>query len=202
MAGASFVIVAPLFVSDGGITPVIHAHLQQCSARDADTCSDGASFEVTRRKCGAGRRAPEVPDTLEILADAEDDGGFCESERDGVVGVSAEPGVAGVKSSAECGVVVVEDGNFAVYPTRQLGMSDFDLGIFISGDPGVGNGDSPKHGRREVCGLGDGIDVSGLVADFIRDAGIGLGEGEERNKDQQDLANLAQRLPRGRWERF
>ena len=58
-----------------------------------------------------------MPDAVGVFADAED---YCVavfriSEREGIVGVGAEPGVAGVKASADGGVVVVEDNVFAVY---------------------------------------------------------------------------------------
>ena len=76
-------------------------------------------------------------------------------------------------------------------------MGDFDLRMFVSRDAGVGDGNSPERCRGEVRRLGDGIDECGFVADFTRDARVGLGEAEERDQEQQDSANLAQRLPRG-----
>ena len=134
-----------------------------------------------------------MPNAAGVLADAQDYRAviFGVGERDGVVGVGAEPGVARVKASADRGAVVIEDYIFAVYDAGELGVGDFDLRVFVSGDAGVGDSDSPQHGRGEICGLGDGVDVSGFIADFIWDAGIGLGEGEDRNKDKKDSANSA-----------
>lgn len=131
-----------------------------------------------------------MPDSVGILADAEDDRAavFCICERNGIVGVGSEPGVAAVEASANVGVIVVEDEVFAIYAAGELGVGDFDLREFVSGDAGVGDGDSPERCRDEVRRLGDGIDVSGFVADFSGDARVGLGEGEERDKEDQDSA--------------
>src|SRR5450432_1152056 len=119
------------------------------------------------RKGGAGGCAPKMPDAVGILADTEDDGFaiFRMSQREGIVGVGAEPGVAAIEASADGGVVVVDNDVFAIDPAGELGAGDLDLRVLISGDAGVGDGDSPEQGGGEIRGLGR-IDVSGFVADF------------------------------------
>ena len=139
-----------------------------------------------------------MPDAVGIFADAEDYGRavFCVGEGDGIVGVGGEPGVARVEASANSGVIVVQDEIFSIYSAGEFGEDDFHLRAFVSRDASVGDGDSPGRGGGEIRRLGR-VDVSGFVADFIGDAGIGLGEGKDRNKDQQDLANLTHGPHRG-----
>lgn len=74
VARTGFVTVAAFAVSDGGVAPVIHAHLQQGSARDADAGGYGATFQMTGRQGGARRGAPKMPDAVGVLADAENYG--------------------------------------------------------------------------------------------------------------------------------
>jgi hypothetical protein len=146
-----------------------------------------------------------MPDAVGIFSDAEDygaagfgsgagSGGFGISQREGIVGVGAEPGMARVEASADGGVVVVQDEVFTIHPAGELGAGDFDLGVLVSGDAGVGDGDSPQHGGGEIRRLG-GVDVSGFVADFVGDAGVGLGEAWDAD-EQDDLAELAHGSPR------
>ena len=112
-----------------------------------------------------------------------------------IVSVGAEPWVAAIEASADGGVVVGEDDVFAIDPAGELGAGDFDLGVLVAGDAGVGDGDSPKHGGSEIWRLRRGVDVSGFVANFVGDAGVGLGEaGDAEQKD--DLTELAHGSPR------
>ena len=116
-----------------------------------------------------------------------------------IVSVGAEPWVAAVEASADGGVVVGEDDVFffavSFDAAGELGARDFYLGLLVSGDAGVGDGDSPKHGGSEIWRLRRGVDVSGFVANFVGDAGVGLGEaGDAEQKD--DLTELAHGSPR------
>ena len=188
VAGAGFVVVAAGAVSDGWVAPVTHAHLQQGSAGDFYLGLYRAAFEMAGRESGAGGCAPEMPDSVGILADAEDYGAAVFMYIRGGWDLGAEPGVTAVKASANVAAIVIQDEGFSIYGAGELGAGDFDLRIFISWDTGVGDGDAPQRCRSEIRRLGDGIDVSGFVADFIRDAGVSLGEREEWNKEQQDSA--------------
>jgi len=146
----------------------------------------GAAFERALREGGARGGAPEMPDAAGVLADAEDYGVavFCVGEGDGLVNVGSEPRIAAVEASAEGGVVVIEDEVFSVCAAGKLGVGDFDLGVLVSGDTGVGDGDSPERRRGEVRWLGDGVDVCGFIADFRGDAGFGLGERDQGDDER------------------
>jgi len=95
IAGAGFVIVAAGAVSNGGVAPIIHAHLQKGSARDSDAGLYGAAFEMACGECGAGGRAPEMPDAVGVLADSENYrfAIFRIRQREGIVDVGGEPGM-------------------------------------------------------------------------------------------------------------
>ncbi len=137
-----------------------------------------AAFQMPRRQGGTGGSAPEMPDAVRVLADAENYGGefLGIRERDGIVGVSGEPGVTRVEASADVGVVIVEDYVFAIHSAGKLGAGDLDLRVLVSWNASVGDGDSPQYRRCEIRRLGDGVDVAGFVPDFGRNPGVGLSE--------------------------
>src|SRR5580700_9643085 len=73
VAGSGFVIIAAGAVDDGWSAPVIHSHLQQGAGRNLDAGFYGATFEVSRRKCGSWRGTPEMPDAIGTLSDWQHD---------------------------------------------------------------------------------------------------------------------------------
>ena len=97
------------------------------------------------------RCAPELPDAIRALANAQNDGAvvLCVGEWDRIVGVGAEPRIAAVEASANVGAIVVSHYVFAIYAARELDAVNFDLRVLVTRDAIVGDGDSPP--RKSVA---------------------------------------------------
>jgi len=108
-------------------------------------------------------------------------------ERDRIVGVSAEPRMSAVEAATDISSIIVKGHVTAVHAAGQRGMRNFNLRFLISVDASVGDSDSPEHGRGEIGWLRDAVNVSGLIPDFIRNAGI-YGAGIEQNTKRQPEA--------------
>jgi hypothetical protein len=91
-----------------------------------------------------------MPDALRFLAYTQDDSVviFRVGERDEIMDVRGEPGVAGLHPSADGGAIVVKDDIFAIHPAGESRASDLYLRVLVSGDASVGDGDSPRAWRR------------------------------------------------------
>jgi hypothetical protein len=137
-----------------------------------------------------------MPDAIGLLADAQNGGAKVvrEGEREGIVGVGAEPGVAEVEASANVGVVVIQDYFFALSTARELGAGNFDLRLLVSGDASVSDGNSPEHRGGEIRWFRYWIDVSRPIADFGGDARVGLGE-ESNSQFWPNCTVTAAKLP-------
>jgi len=111
---------------------------------------------------------------------------------DRVESVSAEPGMPAVEAATDIATIIVKGhvvkGHVtAVHAVGQRGMRNLNLRFLISVDASVGDSDSPEHGRGEIGWLRDAVNVSGLIPDFIRNAGI-YGAGIEQNTKRQPEA--------------
>jgi len=178
IAGAGFMIVAAGAVLDRGIVPVIEADLQHCTPGNLCPHTDGTAFEMTDGNRGAGRIRPEVPDAVWVLADTENHRTvvFRVGQRHGIVSVGAKPRKAAIKAAPDIARVVVEYHVLPVNMTGQLRVLNFYLRMFITGNARIGDGYAPEHRGRKIGRPADRVDVTLLVANFRRNAGIGLRE--------------------------
>jgi hypothetical protein len=105
------------------------------------------------------------------------------------VHVGAEPRIASIQAAADRARIVVEDNFSTVGSAGKLRVRDFDLRMLVAGHTRIGNSDSPEHRGGELLRLGDWIDVSLLVTDFGRNAGLRSGDICEQQKGWQEAFN-------------
>src|SRR5450755_111858 len=173
-ADAGFAIISACSVRDGSRTPIVEAQLQQGSGRNLHSRGGSAAFEPPRGQRRARRRAPEMPDLIAALSHAESYSVIVRvvSQRNGIMGVVREPGLALVEATPHLADVVIEDNFLAIDAAGESGPCYFYLRRFMFRHAGVSDRDAPHPGGSETRGWAMRIHVSGFVAHLIRDARI------------------------------